>query len=185
MIVVSATVFAGCIKGEDDPSISFRTRDNRVTGHWKLSKWDGVNEIFKDNDWTRETFTFDGSKLTYYISGNFPVWGIGSGPMIFEIEIKKDGYMWQNFKLNNTPYESNGYWRWSNNNRKKTMIELEEFYLNPLGNRKILDIRKLSHKELILTTDHTEDYIDDNGNQVKGTYRHTFTFTLAANKKKE
>jgi len=43
-IVLLSTVFiTGCKKGEDDPGISFRSRDARVTGTWTLSSSETVS----------------------------------------------------------------------------------------------------------------------------------------------
>jgi hypothetical protein len=40
-LVVAVTLFfmASCSKFEDGPAISFRSKENRLTGKWKLTKW--------------------------------------------------------------------------------------------------------------------------------------------------
>jgi len=76
--IVSVTV-QSCKKGEDDPAISLRSRDARLIGEWKLSKYDSKLEVRKANTNTNvggtsstETLTitevFDGSVETKTIS---------------------------------------------------------------------------------------------------------------------
>ena len=37
-IMLIVTAFVGCKKGEEDPIISLRSRDARITGTWELKK---------------------------------------------------------------------------------------------------------------------------------------------------
>ena len=61
-IVLLSTVFiTGCKKGEDDPGISFRSRDARVTGSWTLSSSEVVRT---DNETITTTNDVNTNKST-------------------------------------------------------------------------------------------------------------------------
>jgi hypothetical protein len=76
LAIVSVTV-QSCRKGEDDPAISLRSRDARLIGEWKLSKYDSkleVKNVYTNVGGTSSTGTliinkvFDGSVETKTIS---------------------------------------------------------------------------------------------------------------------
>ena len=62
--ILSLTFLAACKKGENDPFLSLRTRNARITGTWKLTAqettqtdvYGGVTEVYST--------TFDGTNLT-------------------------------------------------------------------------------------------------------------------------
>lgn len=59
-LVISTIVVPACRKGENDPSISLRTRKARVAGEWKVTSGTGYD--------SNSSFTYDGS--TYIENGN-------------------------------------------------------------------------------------------------------------------
>ena len=44
-LFVFTILFSGCKKGEEDPFLSFRSRDARVIGNWKLKSWSETNTV--------------------------------------------------------------------------------------------------------------------------------------------
>jgi uncharacterized protein (TIGR03067 family) len=64
-LVVAVALFfmASCSKFEDGPAISFRSKENRLTGKWKLTKW-----MEKGADVTASNT--DGNEVFYEFSGN-------------------------------------------------------------------------------------------------------------------
>jgi len=76
--LVVATAFTACKKGKEDPIISFKSRDTRLAGEWKLSaradstittstqKYAATSSLGAYSELTKtvETITFDGSSLT-------------------------------------------------------------------------------------------------------------------------
>ena len=76
--VISATFISSCKKGEDDPFISFRSRDSRIIGTWTLKSQtytdtrqtvtkttNNVNsDVDNTDEKTTETYTFDGTTYT-------------------------------------------------------------------------------------------------------------------------
>src|SRR5687768_5366536 len=45
IILVTLTGLTGCRVGEDDPFVSFRSRDNRLKGNWKMNQLENHLEI--------------------------------------------------------------------------------------------------------------------------------------------
>ncbi|MEW6467989.1 MAG: hypothetical protein AB1458_03650 [Bacteroidota bacterium] len=59
-LVIAATSFSGCKKGENDPFVSLKSRKSRVAGSWKITKGEGKDV----NGSTTTTWTYDGTTWT-------------------------------------------------------------------------------------------------------------------------
>ncbi len=132
LVILSLIVIPSCKKGEDDPSISFRSRDARITAKWKLVNYERQSN---SSGGSSSTSVLNGSILTVTNSG-----GSYSYSYSEELEINSDG----TFKITTIQdgdiSTSSSDWFWLNDTKKKTSIVLDDNY----------SIDRLSHNELIL-----------------------------------
>jgi hypothetical protein len=80
-LVVAVALFfmASCSKFEDGPAISFRSKENRLTGKWKLTKWteNGVDVTASNTDGDEVFYEFSGnSSMVINIGAAQPIEGI-------------------------------------------------------------------------------------------------------------
>jgi hypothetical protein len=62
----------GCKKSENDPGLSFRSRDKKMVGEWTVVSYENVSEIRNGANTTKRVEVYDGSKITLNttINGN-------------------------------------------------------------------------------------------------------------------
>lgn len=101
--IMLATVFVGCKKGENDPTLSLLSRKARISGIWELTSA-SYTEIEDDNkgEITTTVYTYDGSNLTETVNGDGVTY-----PFSEKITIDKEG----TFKMETT--ESHTYEDWN------------------------------------------------------------------------
>jgi hypothetical protein len=86
MIGFTALAFQSCQKGEDDPVVSLKTRKDRFTNTWVLTKYEknGVNQDISGSTYTY--IVYNNGKLTETIEGavfGFPVRTVRDGTWDF------------------------------------------------------------------------------------------------------
>lgn len=182
LVLLLVLGFTGCKKGEDDPFISLRSRNNRLTGEWKMVsgefnttiKEDGTTRISKSvysNGFYNETTTSsngDNETTTY------------SGSIILEFE--KEGTF--TYTSNDEDYFSTmeGVWSFLNKNKELDLKNKEAIMLtftsgfetydgemdrmNTLSGKTnipemIFIIKQLKNNEMVLVVDRQE--ISSNG----------------------
>jgi hypothetical protein len=157
-LLVGSTVLTGCKKGENDPFLSFKSRDARITELWKLVKVEGT----ENNSGTISTTSYDGNIMTNTF-GSFT----DSYSYSLTIEIKKDG-TYQSVEINDGDTETvDGRWYWNNSAKNKTSIRLDN-----LGT---FEVNGLKSKELILR-DYSKEVSVSGGST--DTYESTTTWTF-------
>lgn len=154
-VVVLAT-FAGCKKGENDPFLSFRSRDARVVGEWKVSNYSYDETTVNGTQTITTKVTYDGSKYTSTNSvANPPV---DQATYDTKIEILKDGTVkyTQVMNLGNASSTTvqEGTWIWADSRKNKSQIFIAVAG-NTVGNNYIQGgtyvVDQLKNKEMILT----------------------------------
>jgi hypothetical protein len=142
-LVIGASVLVGCAKGEDDPFISFKSRTNRLSGDWKLSKIDGaiaqnvgINGVFSSST---ISITYDGSNEVRVerIAGVDPL--IVTSTYQFAIKFDKDGKWFSDFNVflpvpdpaddektitKNIRNTISGNWYWKDQAKNKISLKL-------------------------------------------------------------
>ena len=165
LIILAAGLFVmtaqSCTKkGENDPFLSFKTRDARITGIWELtssrSVWEDettgggtfssskTEEIVEDgvrktNDWvdgvpvnnTEENVT---GELTINKDGTYSSVGTSQLTLVNGIFVA----------TTQTTSTSDGYWWWLNDKKKKTRIAFDD----DAGS---MNIDRLKNKEMVIT----------------------------------
>lgn len=134
LVILSLIVIPSCKKGEDDPFISFRSRDARITAKWKLVNYESQSN---SSGGSSSSSVLNGSILTVTNSG-----GSYSYSYSEELEINSDGTYNLTTIRDGDISTSTYFWYWLNDSQKKTSIGL--------GGLGTFKIDKLSHNELIL-----------------------------------
>lgn len=176
MIVLLVAAFAmpflnGCKKGPNDPAISLKSRDARLTATWKLVKIAGTQQSVDGlGDPYTITYAYDGTTYTESQSGSSY-----SGTGAFEMTIDKDGLVTS--KESFTPNggdanvvngENNWYW-WDNDNSKSSIYIF--VYGGNLFSSGLYIVDQLKSKELILNYKYSRN---DNGDVYAADIFYTF-----------
>lgn len=165
VLFVGSLTLVGCRKGENDPLISLRTRDARVSGDWKLVSYESTRkEVFSSEGITvteNFTSTYDGNTWTETNPG-----GTDSYLYALNLMIEKDGNYTFTENEDGTKTEFNSKWSWLDDGKKKTRIQLDDFG--------VFNINQLKNDEMIFTEDYLETVVEDNGDT------QTITFTMTA-----
>lgn len=131
ILVLSLT--QSCKRGENDPFISLKSRDGRITGTWNL-----VNlEISEVDNGSTTTITYDGTTLTINEDGN-----VDSYLYSHEMTIEKDGTYERELYNDGDTYKNTGHWWWLHDKQKKTRIAFDDdgnsFYIDQLKNKELI-----------------------------------------------
>jgi len=107
IIFALITVFlvAGCKKGEEDPSISLRSRAKRLEGDWRLVS----GNASYTTDGYNETYVFTGTKVKLTTTLYYPVEGI----YLLGLKIKKAGTFTLKEYLLGAKLEASGTWNFN------------------------------------------------------------------------
>lgn len=171
LIVLFVPFFNSCTKkSANDPLISLKTRNGRITGEWKLISFDRVSTSTSivSGTTTTSTFTstFDGTSVINVYSNN----DSDTSTFAFTVSINNDG------TYTNTTTDSfndveviTGEWWWLNNNRRKTRIAFDDDYDS-------WNIDKLGNKTLIVVDDTNEETTDADGDVNSYVVTNTMTF---------
>jgi len=138
LVALLATASLGiqsCKKGENDPSLSLRSRKARLTGEWQLSAYEGTSEsVSGSGSKITTTYSFDGAIEKVSQTTSF---GSSSTTTTFENKYEtsyvfnKDG----SFKIsysnldNNTRSESEGFWMFLEGNENADLKDKEAILL--------------------------------------------------------
>jgi hypothetical protein len=156
IILLAITVTSGCKRGEEDPFLSLKSRDSRVTGTWELKS---SSYLYTETESESGVLTVNTNSVNFvngvrtYVSTNGTIF---TSTYSFEMTIDKNGsYMIVEI---NDGYKSeqSGYWWWLNDSKKKTRIAFDD------DNSSYL-VEQLKNKELILTANYFYKDVDTNG----------------------
>lgn len=133
IVLLSIIVIPSCKKGEDDPFISLRSRDARVTAKWKLVDYQRQYNYYNS---ISSTETLNGSILIVTENGDSYSYSYSQ-----ELEINSDGTYKESTVIDGDVATESSIWYWLNTTDDKTSISLD-------GVDYVID--KLSTKELVL-----------------------------------
>lgn len=170
MLLAVILALPACKKGENDPFLSLKSRDGRITAKWKLTKIE-YTETWVSGTTIIQTVAYDGSIATMTYTG----WPSQSATGTYEMDIIKDGTMTWNETY--TPsggsadvQNSTGTWEWLDSYKNKTVILLAGGNNLFTGGEWVID--KLSSKELVLISVGSSN---DNGDTDTWDMKYTFT----------
>lgn len=157
MSLVMGLTIASCKKGENDPAISLKSRDSRITGEWELKNISGDFITQSENvDGEIETFKQSISYNNGVITVTDDDGNTESSQYLFQLDISKD----QNFTLlNKITYDDNDFeeysineqWYWLDGVKNKSQIFLPGFNeVTFFGYDDALIVDRLTNKEMHL-----------------------------------
>ncbi|MEI7594169.1 MAG: hypothetical protein WCK02_00355 [Bacteroidota bacterium] len=161
-----------CKKGENDPFISLKSRDNKISQKWKLTKSEVIQVSPYSTSSETVTATYDGTtqKIVYTLEPANNKTATGT----FEMTLEKNGTLTynENYALaGSTAIIRSGtsYWNWVNTGKNKSEINIGAG--DDLFESGSYVIDRLASKELVLKYDYK---ITENG--FNRSYSCTYTF---------
>jgi len=164
LFIGSLLVTTSCKKGEDDPFLSLRSRDGRITGEWLISDIGGSETnktvyhsgMLEGNSTTTVTshsfsgFIWTSSIETTFVTSEETTTNTDVSTMYFNerITIEKDGFVtFKRIYESESEVSTTGHWYWVDSNKNKIGIT---FVIE--GESSTFNIRQLKNKELVLET---------------------------------
>jgi hypothetical protein len=172
LILLGTSIFISCRKGDEDPFISFRSRDARITAEWKLIKFESVRTTSNTSGSSQVTTSnYNGSFITSSIENSEP------RAYTLVLNIKTDGTC-QVDEDGANKSSSAGRWFWLNTAQRKTDISINSFgdYTNVFdgGTYEVLGLR---NSELTLKSYYKRSYNSGSSNGSNNEeYKATYTF---------
>lgn len=165
--ILGLLALQSCKKGENDPALSLKTRDARITGEWELeyaSEIYNYNEQYADESYIEsESIIVEDGQLNYIYSYSYTYDNTTQsdsdedGPYSYSetLTIEKDGSSSSRVDEDGTVYMNDRNWWWHDSSKKKTQISFG-------GSMYTVD--RLTNKELVLKADEFEQaaYSQDN-----------------------
>jgi hypothetical protein len=175
--LVGIVTLQGCKKGENDPLISLKSRDARITGTWELTSQEA--EYTYKSEFNGESATettkqsYDGNMMTETYTETYNGQTESESDTYdysFEMTIDKDGTYSLTVASDGDKQESSGNWWWLSDKKNKTRIALDDDFGS-------FEIDQLKNKELILTSETSYKNTDADGYSSEETQSMTMTFT--------
>jgi hypothetical protein len=142
VIVLIASSFTACKRGENDPFLSVKSRNARITGKWVL-KTSQYIETYSNN--------YDGpviseiTKIDYadgFLATTLPNGDVYAVPYTFEVIINKNGTYAQSVVTDGIKVDTEGYWWWQSDTKDKVRIafddDINSFYIDQLKDKELI-----------------------------------------------
>jgi hypothetical protein len=145
--IIAVVTLGACKKGENDPFLSLKSRNARITGVWNLTE--GSSSITSVQTFNGTTYTDIQSTTTTATSQTQTDNGSSiTIPYTQTMEIMKDGTYVRTVVAGGSSIGQThtGNWWWENSNKKKVRIAFDD----DAGS---MYIDRLKNKELVLTYD--------------------------------
>ena len=174
-VVFSSVFFTSCKKGENDPGLSFRSRDARLVGEWQLKSVSSTAtyNVFTSSavsSTTIVTDTYDGTLWVDAVDGVTN----NSDSYSLSLNIEKTGKISCVEVDNGRTREGTSDWYWLDSKKNKT-----EVYVGLTNtkhfDRGIYNLDRLSNKEIVFTYSFYDKDIDA-GNGDETIIEETWTF---------
>ncbi len=156
--LVSLAVIPSCKKGENDPFISLRSRDARITGKWKIVNFEEISNF----NGSIHSSILNGSILTETSNGSSSSYSYSA-----YWEILADGIFKYTSNIDGELSNGSGNWYWLNDTKKKTKIFIND--------EEIFVVDRLTNNELILKYQYGESDLYNGSNNVSS---YALTITL-------
>lgn len=161
VLFVGTLILEGCRKGENDPLISLKTRDARVSGEWELVNYESTRtNVYKSEGTTvtqTYTNTYNGTTWTETDPGDSDSYAYSR-----ELIIEKNGNYTYIENDDGDKLELDSKWSWLDDGKKKTRIVLDD--------HGTFTINQLKNKEMIFTDEWTVTEVDDDGDEESTSY---------------
>ena len=168
--LIAVATLGACKKGENDPFLSLKSRNARITGVWHLT----TGTSSSSDATTLAGVTTTDTQSTSYTETTMTQTDNGVSttiPYTESMEIKKDGTYTRTTVSDGTTYTSTGNWWWENSKKKKVRIAFDDDWGS-------MYIDRLKNKELVLT-------YDESGSTSATGYTNTYSYTQSMTFEKE
>lgn len=165
-LVLLATLFTTCKKGEEDPAFSLRTRKARLTGDWIMTEGSASITYFVYGAPYNDAFKFDGSNLTLNSTESTGPPTIYVGKYSLSLSFKKDGTFTASENFAGKPFNANGTWNFTSGvgkakNKDGIVMKIsgvssgtsDDHLFNQLGMQMTYKLVELRNKEIKLQSD--------------------------------
>lgn len=166
LALVTGLSISSCKKGENDPALSLKSRNARITGEWALTNISGdFFTKWENSDGTVNTYkqsvTFDDGKIT--VTDEDGSTGTFDYTLNLTMDDNQDLQIYNYFSdgVDFEEYDHQDQWYWLDGVKKKTQINLpgfSEITFFSFDDALVLD--RLTNKELHLKID-TKSFMDD------------------------
>ena len=184
---ICLVAFQGCKKGENDPALSLKSRNARITGTWKLTaKTTESTDTYTMGGTTtieRSSSTYDGNMETTTDVDSDGTTTTNTEFYTREVTINKDG-SYSTISNSTSTYvdpftgetttstsssSSDGSWWWLNDTKNKTRIAFDDDAYS-------FEIDQLKNKEMILVYEDNDSYTNsDHTNTDVDSWTETWT----------
>lgn len=123
LVLVTVLFFTSCRKGEDDPSVSVRTRKARLAGEWRL---ESGKSSYTEGAYNR-SYVFDGNNVTLQLSSLNAIYY--TGKYTLSLIIKKDGKFSFKENIAGQVLEAEGTWNFNSGVGKEKNKESVVFFI--------------------------------------------------------
>jgi hypothetical protein len=127
-LALAVSLLIGCKKSENDPGLSFRSRDKKIVGEWTVVSYENISEIRNGSNTTKRVEVYDGSKITLNttINGNPSTPFNPTTTYVGTLALEKNGkciYVetTTNGTINSTK-TLEGNWMWGDSKKNKTIL---------------------------------------------------------------
>lgn len=160
-------VFSGCKRGEEDPWLTFHTRDARMTQPWVLTGLQGTRVETTGGTTINTEYTFDGTGLYITTDGVTK-----SYTYTFKMDVRDNGEVFSEETRDDletgdfvSKSSRTGFWYWGNDDKNKTSVYLELTGLPNELNSTInnYDIPRLAWNDMTLDVATSDNYTDSVG----------------------
>ncbi|MBC8045865.1 MAG: hypothetical protein H7Y00_03670 [Fimbriimonadaceae bacterium] len=159
ILTTTVFVFSGCKRGEEDPWLTFHSRDARMTQQWLLVSLQGtIVETFDNDSIVNTEYTFDGTNLYETSAGETDSYGF-----IYKMNVKSNGEIFsEEFRTNaidgTSVSESSriGFWFWGSDDKNKSSVNLDLTGL--LSSYTNYDIPRLAWNDMTLAVSSSDNY---------------------------
>jgi len=160
IIVLAAAAFtiSSCKKGENDPFLTFHSRDARLTQNWKLVSFNGTSVETLNGAETNVEYTYDGTNLYTTINGSTT-----SATYGFTMEVKANGEVFSSESLNDidngdplSQSSKTSFWYWGDDDKNKTAVYMD--LTGVFDGVLVYDIPRLAYNDMTLQVSYSDNY---------------------------
>ncbi len=179
VLAVAAFAISSCKKGENDPFLTFHSRDARLTQNWKLVSFNGTSVETLNGEDINVEYTFDGTNLYTTINGV-----TSSAAYAFTMEVKADGEVFSSESYNNidngdplSQSSKTSFWYWGDDDKNKTAVymDLTGLFADVL----VYDIPRLAYNDMTFEVSYSDNYtMDSIANSLNVNYELKFEVIL-------
>lgn len=167
ILLLGAITVSGCKKGENDPFLSFKSRDSRIQGTWTLSSQSDTQTDMSSFNGTvttsTSTATFASGLMTEVSGGSTDAYSYS-----LELTINEDGTYTVVEIVDGNTSEATGSWNWVDDVKNKVKISLDG---------SVYQIDQLKSSEMVLVEESFYKSTDTSGDYTQSESSSTMTFT--------